>query len=56
MNKEVMDKSLLTEYMMLQHKYPMLLKSLGCRHPTDEDVAELVKMKRRLEVLRAIFN
>ena len=56
MNKEVMDKSLLTEYVMLQHKYPMLLKSLGCRHPTDEDVAELVKMKRRLEVLRAIFN
>ena len=56
MNKEVMDKSLLTEYMMLQHKYPMLLKSLGCRHPAYEDVERLDKMKRRLEVLRAIFN
>ena len=56
MNKEVKDKSLITEYMLLQHKYSMLLKSLGYRHPTDEDVAELVKMKRRLKVLRAIFN
>lgn len=56
MNKEVKDKSLITEYMLLQHKYSMLLKSLGCRHPTDEDVEELDKMKHRLEVLRAIFN
>ena len=53
MNKEVMDKSLITEYMLLQHKYSMLLKSLGYRHPTDEDVAELVKMKRRLEVFKS---
>ena len=56
MNKEVKDKSLITEYMLLQHKHSMLLKSLGYRHPTDEDVAELVKMKRRLEVLREIFK
>lgn len=56
MNKEVKDKSLITEYMLLQHKYSMLLKSLGYRHPTDEDVEELKKMEHRLEVLRAIFN
>lgn len=56
MNKEVKDKSLITEYMLLQHKYSMLLKSLGYRHLTYVDVAELKKMEHRLEVLRAIFN
>ena len=56
MNKEVKDKSLITEYMLLQHKYSMLLKSLGYRNPTDEDVEELNKMEHRLEVLRAIFT
>ena len=55
-NKEVKDKSLITEYMLLQHKYSMLLKSLGYRHLTDEDVAELKKMEHRLEVLREVFN
>ena len=56
MNKEVLSQSLLTEYMLLQHKYSMLLKSLGYRHPTDDDVEELKKMEHRLEVLRAVFN
>ena len=56
MNKEMMNQNLLTEYMLLQHKYSMLIKSLGYRHHTDEDVAELVKMKRRLEVLREVFE
>lgn len=56
MNKEVLSQSLLTEYMLLQHKYSMLIKSLGYRHPTDEDVANLVKMERRLEVLREVFK
>lgn len=51
-----MNQSLLTEYMLLQHKYSMLLKSLGCRHPTDEDVEELKKMEYRLEVLREALN
>ena len=56
MNKEVKDKSLLTEYMLLQHKYSMLLKSLSYSHPTDEDVEELKKMEHRLEVLREVFK
>ena len=56
MNKEVKDKSLITEYMLLQHTHSMSLKSLGYRHPTDEDVANLVKMERRLEVLREVFK
>ena len=56
MNKEVKDKSLLTEYMLLQHKYSMLLKSLGYRHPTDDDVEALNKMNHRLEVLREVFK
>ena len=56
MNKEVLSQSLLTEYMLLQHKYSMLLKSLGYRHPTDDDVAELNKMEHRLEVLREVFK
>ena len=56
MNKEVKDKSLITEYMLIQHKYSMLIKSLGYRHLTDEDVANLVKMERRLEVLREVFK
>ena len=56
MNKEVNDKSLLTEYMLLQHKYSMLIKSLGYRNLTYIDVVELKKMEHRLEVLRAIFN
>jgi len=54
--KEVLNQSLLTEYMLLQHKHSMLLKSLGYRHPTDDDVEELKKMEHRLEVLRAVFN
>ena len=54
--KEVLSQSLLTEYMLLQHKYSMLIKSLGYRHHTDEDVANLVKMERRLEVLRGVFE
>ena len=41
MNKEVLSQSLLTEYMLLQHKYSMLIKSLGYRHPTDEVVRRL---------------
>ena len=56
MNKEVVGQNLLTEYMLLQHKYSMLLKSLGCRHPTDEDIERLDKMKHRLEVLREVFK
>ena len=56
MNKEVKDRSLVTEYMLLQHKHSMLLKSLGYRHPTDEDVKELKKVKYRLEVLREVFE
>ena len=56
MNKEVLSQSLLTEYMLLQHKHSMLLKSLGYRHPTDDDVAELNKMEHRLEVLREVFK
>lgn len=56
MNKEMMNQHLLTEYMLLQHKYSMLVKSLGYRHPTDEDVEELDKMKHRLEVLREVFK
>ena len=56
MNKEVLNQNLLTEYMLLQHKYSMLLKSLGYRHPTYEDVEELDKMKHRLEVLREVFK
>lgn len=56
MNKEMMNQNLLTEYMLLQHKYSMLIKSLGYRHPTDEDVEELGKMKHRLEVLREVFK
>lgn len=51
-----MNQNLLTEYMLLQHKYSMLLKSLGYRYPTDEDVEELDKMKHRLEVLREVFK
>ena len=54
--KEVLNQSLLTEYMLLQHKYSMLLKSLGYRHPTDEDVEEFKKMEHRLEVLREVFK
>lgn len=56
MNKEVMSQSLLTEYMLLQHKYSALLKSLGYRHITDEDVEVLKKMEHRLEVLREVFK
>ena len=56
MNKEVLNQSLLTEYMLLQHKYSTLIKSLGYRNPTDEDVEELYRMKHRLEVLREIFK
>lgn len=56
MNKEVMNQSLITEYMLLQHKYSMLLKSLGHRHPTDDDVEVLKKMEHRLEVLREVFE
>ena len=56
MNKEMMSRNLLTEYMLLQHKYSLLIKSLGYRHPTDEDVANLVKMERRLEVLREVVK
>ena len=54
--KEVLSQSLLTEYMLLQHKYFMLLKSLGYRNPTDEDVEEFKKMNHRLEVLREVFK
>lgn len=56
MNREVRDKSLITEYLLLQHKYSMLLKSLGYRHPTDDDVEMLKKMEHRLEVLREVFE
>ena len=56
MNKEVKDKSLITEYMLLQHKYSMLLKSLGYRHHTDEDVEELDKMNHILKCLREVFK
>ena len=56
MNREVKDKSLITEYMLLQHKYSMSLKSLSYRHPTDEYVEELKKMEHRLEVLREVFK
>lgn len=56
MNKEMVNQSLITEYLLLQHKYSMLLKSLGYRHPTDEDVEELKKMEHRLEVLREVFE
>ena len=56
MSKEVKDKSLITEYLLLQHKYYMLLKYLGYRHPTDEDVEEFKKMNHRLEVLREVFK
>lgn len=51
-----MSQSLITEYMLLQHKYSMLLKSLDYRHPTDEDAEELKKMEYRLEVLREVFE
>ena len=57
MNKEMMNQNLLTEYMLLQHKYSMLIKSLGYnRHLSYIDVANLVKMERRLEVLREVFK
>ena len=56
MNKEIRSQSLLTEYMLLQHRYSMLLKSLCYSHPTDEDVEELKKMEHRLEVLRELFK
>ena len=46
----------MTEYMLLQHKYSMLIKSLGYRHPTDEDIDELDKMNHRLKVLREMFK
>ena len=42
--------------MLLQHKYSMLLKSLGYRNPTDEDVEDFKKMEHRLEVLREVFK
>ena len=56
MDKEAAKQSLMTEYMLLQHKYSMLLKSLGYRHHTDEDVEELDKMNHRLKCLREVFK
>lgn len=51
-----MNQSLITEYMLLQHKYSMLHKSLGYRHLTYVDVAELKKMNHRLKALREMFK
>ena len=56
LDRSELSQSLLTEYMLLQHKHSMLLKSLGYRHPTDEDVEALKKMEHRLEVLREVFE
>lgn len=52
----MINQTLMTEYMLLQHKYSMLLKSLGYRQPTDEDIEELDKINHRLKVLREVFK